>query len=41
MEVRKDYIEDNSIEHKKKSNLFIGVTFAIMLTIIAIGFIFG
>ena len=36
-----DYISDNSPEYKKKSNMFIGATFAVMVLVVMIGFIFG
>jgi hypothetical protein len=36
-----DYIEDKTIEYKKSSNIYIGATFVIMVTLIAIGMIFG
>jgi hypothetical protein len=36
-----DYISDNSPVYKKKSNMFIGATFAVMVIVVMIGFIFG
>jgi hypothetical protein len=42
MQVRNlDHIEDNSAEHRKKSNVFIVATFAAMIVLVMIGFIFG
>jgi len=42
MQIKKlDYISDNSLEYKKKSNMFIGATFAVMFVLVMIGFIFG
>lgn len=36
-----DYVEDNSHQYKKSSNIFIGATFAAMIVIVMIGMIFG
>lgn len=36
-----DYIQNNSAEYKKSSNMFIGVTFALMAVIVVVGMIFG